>query len=261
MWASYKSSGRICLLFLAVFLLAAPDAGALEEGVYYPVREVLDGDTLVLETGDHVRLLSIQAPEVAHEEKAAEPFSAESTQALEALVGGGKVRLDFDKSKKDRYDRWLAQLYTENGAWVQESLLKGGMARVYSFPDNRMHLKELLAAEAGARAARKGLWAHPAYQVYAAERVDIPGQAYALIEGVVRKAALVRGHVYLNFGEDWKTDTTFFIHEKNVPLFTKKHVNLLALEGKRVRGRGWVFPKNGPMIELTHPEQLELLFL
>jgi micrococcal nuclease len=44
-----------------------------------------------------------------------------------------------------------------------------------------------------------------------------------------------------------------------VGAFTAAGIDLKALAGKRLRVRGWVMWRNGPMIEATHPEQIELL--
>jgi hypothetical protein len=39
----------------------------------------------------------------------------------------------------------------------------------------------------------------------------------------------------------------------------KVGMSVESLKGKRLRVRGWVKSRNGPMIEATHPEQIELL--
>ena len=67
------------------------------------------------------------------------------------------------------------------------------------------------------------------------------------------------GRVYLNFARDWKSDFTVSVARKDVSAFTAEGIDLKALAGKRVRVRGWVIWRNGPMIEATHPEQIELL--
>jgi micrococcal nuclease len=41
--------------------------------------------------------------------------------------------------------------------------------------------------------------------------------------------------------------------------FTAAGIDLTVRAGKRLRVRGWVMWRNGPMIEATHPEQIELL--
>lgn len=65
------------------------------------------------------------------------------------------------------------------------------------------------------------------------------------------------GRVYLNFARDWKSDFTVAVARKDVSAFRAGGVDLKALAGKRVRVRGWA--RNGPMIEATHPEQIEVL--
>ena len=73
------------------------------------------------------------------------------------------------------------------------------------------------------------------------------------------KAARIRGRVYLNFGDDWKTD---FIVTIGVParrMFREVGTDPLSLEGKRIRLRGWPKRYNGPMIAVTHPEQIEVV--
>ena len=42
-------------------------------------------------------------------------------------------------------------------------------------------------------------------------------------------------------------------------LFEREGIDLEALEGRVVRVRGWVESWNGPMIKVTHPEQIEVL--
>jgi micrococcal nuclease len=137
-----------------------------------------------------------------------------------------------------------------------------GLARVYSFPDNRACVSELLAAENDAREKSLGVWASPVYRIESAEDVDRLGrltQSYQLVEGTVLSVGEGAGRVYLNFDRDWKSDFTVTVARKDVSAFTAVGVDLKALAGKRVRVRGWIIWRNGPMIEATHPEQVEVL--
>lgn len=68
-----------------------------------------------------------------------------------------------------------------------------------------------------------------------------------------------RKWIYLNFAEDWRADFTISIARKTAKAFEAAGLDLHALAGKRVRVRGWVERRNGPMIEATYPEQIELL--
>ena len=70
--------------------------------------------------------------------------------------------LRFGGARADRHGYLLAQVFViegESRLWLQQELLAKGLARVYSFPDNRACLAELLAREREARAKRRGVWA------------------------------------------------------------------------------------------------------
>ena len=71
--------------------------------------------------------------------------------------------------------------------------------------------------------------------------------------------AKVRDNVFLNFGADYKTDFTILIDKQGQRRFKRAGIDPRSLEGARVRVRGWVEMKNGPMIELDHVERLEVL--
>ena len=267
---------------LAVLLLVftchagAPAASAeLVAGKSGRVTEIVDGDTLVLEDGTQVRLVGIQAPKLPLGRPGFEawPLADEAKAALEDMALGARVRLSYggrrSDRRSDRYGRALAHLHTEasqtndgqtdDGLWLQGELLRRGLARVYSFRDNRALIPEMLALEAEARAARRGIWDHPFYAVRAAEPPELEIDRFELVEGLVVAVAIVRKRAYLNFGPDWKSDFTVSIAPRDRLLFEREGIDLEALEGRVVRVRGWVKSWNGPMIEVTHPEQIEVL--
>ena len=67
------------------------------------------------------------------------------------------------------------------------------------------------------------------------------------------------GRLYLNFAPDWRSDFTISIARRDAAAFARAGLDPNALSGKRLRVRGWLAWRNGPMIEATHPEQIELL--
>jgi len=75
----------------------------------------------------------------------------------------------------------------------------------------------------------------------------------------VLKAADVRGTVYLNFGADWRSDFTVALRRDALKTFAAAGVDPLGYAGRLIRVRGWLTSYNGPMIEATHPEQIEVL--
>lgn len=253
------------LLFLAVLPAARADGPAspapLTDGGTARVVAVIDGDTLTLDDGREVRLVGIQAPKLplGRPDFVAWPLAEDARAALERLAKGKAVRLGYGGRQIDRYRRALAHLFLADGTWLQEALLKDGLARVYTFADNRALAGRLQGAEALAREARRGIWAHPFYAIIAADNAGARLDEFALVEGRVLETAVVRGRAYLNFGTDWKRDFTISIAPADLRSMTRAGFDPTALAGRRVRVRGWVEWLNGPMIDLTHPEQLEVL--
>ena len=268
----YKASSQRLGLFCVGLALGVMGIGMtvpeLVAGEKGGVRSVLDGDTLYLEDGLKVRLAAIQAPKLPLGRKGFEawPLGEESKAALTELTKGRSLQLYYGGEKRDRYDRALAQSYTlkddgERDIWLQEEMVRLGMARVYTWPDTYQDSKRLYAAEITARDAKRGIWGHEYYRIRSPEPNALAQDidSYQIIQGIVTSAADVRGQVYLNFGADYKTDFTIAIAKRDRKRFEAAEIDPLKLEGATVRVRGWVELSNGPMIWLDHPERLEVL--
>mgnify|MGYP000448149968 CR=1 FL=1 len=242
--------------------------GDLKPGEIGAVRSIVDGDTLYMDSGLKVRLSASQAPKLPLGRAGfkAWPFGNEAKAALTELTDGKTLQLFYGGQERDRYDRALAQVFTLDAdgkpdLWVQEDMIRMGWARVYTWPDTWQDSERLYAAERAARANNRGIWGHPYYAIRTpapnvlAQDVD----SFQLVEGIITSTADVRGRVYLNFGADYKTDFTVAIDKKHRKRFKKAGLDLLSLEGARVRVRGWIELTNGPVIWLDHPERLEVL--
>ncbi len=234
---------------------------ALEIAETETVVEIVDGDTLVLAGGRQVRLVGLQAPKLPLGRPGfkAWPLAEEAKAALAELAMGRAVTLGYGGRRSDRHGRALAHLFDAAGLWIQGALIDRGMARVYSFADNRTLVPELLAREAAARAAGRGIWALRAYAVRDAAAVPAQLSGFELVEGRVVETATIRKRTYLNFGADWRSDFTISLAPKTQRLFKAEGIDPLSYRGKRVRVRGWLKSYNGPLIEATHPEQIEVI--
>jgi len=233
----------------------------LEAGERAAVVEVIDGDTVLLDDGWQVRLVGIQAPKLPLGRKnfSKWPLADEAKAVLESMVLGRHVRLAYGGLPVDRHGRRLAHLFMDDGTWIQREMLLRGLARVYSFPDNRAVVSQMLAAERQARTRGAGIWANSWYAIRTPEQAGRDIGSFQIIEGRVLDAADVRGTIYLNFGQDWRSDFTVKVSKRDLATFDADGLDLLSLKGRKVRVRGWLDSRNGPIIEVTHPEQIEVL--
>lgn len=254
---------RLLLLLCCGLAAAAARAEALsdlDDGGTATVTAAIDGDTVLLEDGRTVRLAGILAPKPAPARsgaRAASRLADEARATLGALAAGRWVTLRYGGARIDRHRRAVAHLVRDDGLWVQGELLARGLARVLTLPDNRAAAAEMYAIEAAARDSGRGLWGDPRYAVLTPEEAARHVDSLQIVEGQIVAAAETRDRIYLNFGPDWRTDFTVAIEADDRRSFADAGIDLLALGGKTIRVRGWVVWRNGPMIRLTHPEQME----
>ena len=165
----YRREPRALILLSAIALLIAWRVVALngttsapellEEGIH-EVRRVVDGDTLLLETGARVRLQGIDTPETVHDRQAVEPWGPEASRFTKHFIerANRRVRLTFSLERKDRHDRFLAFVW-DGETMLNEELVRAGLAHArldyhYGTPMKRRFAK----AQEEARRAGRGLW-------------------------------------------------------------------------------------------------------
>lgn len=228
------------------------------------VSGVVDGDTVILKSGAQVRLIGIQAPKLPLGRKDFEPWPLgdEAKTALETLALHRDVRLFNSKAREDRHGRILAHLIIETAndglVWAEQHMLKAGLARVYSFADNRLCVENMLRFERKARAEHLGMWSDAFYNIRPQWQSGRYLGTFQLVEGKVLDVAEVRTGVYLNFEENWREDFSIFIARRDLRRFGGKEHELANLKGQWIRVRGWLKLRNGPMIDVSHPEQIEI---
>jgi len=254
-----------------------PDAGpvdGLTPGPVQRVRDVRADGTLALETGDILRLTGIRLPQATdlppsfHHTDDSRRLATLRTQALTALRAACRhhaVRPWVPTLTRDRHNRMLAQVEVVTAKstddpswgrrWLQAILITDGLARVETMAGADAGAVSLLRLEAGARRKRRGLWRDPLYHPRAPAETWPWIGTFQIVRGVVVDAAKVSGRLYLNFGPDWRRDFTVMVeHPRRTDVDTAV---FLDLRDQLVQVRGWLFPKNGPMIALDHAAPLE----
>ncbi|MCG3176045.1 MAG: Thermonuclease [Candidatus Omnitrophica bacterium] len=149
-----RRPARPLALCLAALLLSLSGASAETA----EVRRVIDGDTFETRQGHRVRLIGVDAPEYRPWDDIAEPYGREAGSRLRQLIGGKRVRLEKDVSEYDRYGRLLRYVYDEQGVFINETLVREGLAEARAYRPDIARQKRLDRAEREARGGRKGLW-------------------------------------------------------------------------------------------------------
>ena len=127
--------------------------------------------------------------------------------------------LSYDGLRIDRHRRVLAHLSVQRHGkrlWVQAEMLKRGLARVYTFVDNRGRAAAMLAVERAARAAGLGIWSRHFYRILSHDQAHRFLDTFQIVEGTVVDAAMVKGRGYLNFADDWRRDFTISIAPRDI---------------------------------------------
>lgn len=230
------------------------------------VRTVADGRSFTLADGREVRLAGIEVPLPLRpgESGTRTAAAASARAALAAMLGDGEVELAQDVGAADRYGRLVAFVYvTRAGARrsAVHEMLGRGFARVSGRVGERACAAELLAQERAARQAKLGLWSEPYYAILGAENAaELAAERgrFALVEGRVLSVRESGATIYMNFGRRWSQALTVTIAKRNERAFAAAGMAPRRLENRRVRVRGWIEERNGPRIEASRPEQIEI---
>jgi endonuclease YncB( thermonuclease family) len=255
------SSTNFLAAAAGIIMLAggAPGAVAAErlEGPL-PVAEVIAGDLARLADGRIVRLAGIRVPAADSGDRAAEQFAELARAELSALLDGQAVTLALADAPYDRYGRLVAHIERADGVWLQGALLERGLAQVQTRPGETARADQMLAIEQAARAARRGLWAEPAWRAQDATALAASAGRFRIVRGRVLRVAPTERYVYLNFGGDWRADFTVRAERADLagPL---AGLDVAGLAGRVIEVRGVVLEAGGPLIELSHPEQIQIL--
>lgn len=144
--------------------IQVPEALRFETGGDYVVTRIVDGDTLELADGRHVRLIGVDTPEYTDDGPA--PFADQATQFTRQFVfdhndSAPTVKLVFDRQRLDRYKRVLAFVYVKD-KMLNNELIRAGLATAEPQYDYRTDFKRLFkTSEEAAQDASIGIWSLP----------------------------------------------------------------------------------------------------
>jgi micrococcal nuclease len=251
-----NSATRPLALAVLILALAPADGGRaadLQWSAPVDVVEVRPDLDLALADGRTLRLSGLRVPDALLGEAGAliRGLLAKERAVRLATEGGAPY---------DRYGRLVVQVERTDALWLQGALLERGLAWVQTRPGDRVRLDAMRALEDEARAGRLGLWGDSDLAPRAAEQAGRAIGSFQIVSGRILRVDPVGDYVYLNFGEDWWEDFTLRLRQVDVrERFEPAGVRVSELAGRRVEARGLVLEAGGPLIDLSHPEQLMVL--
>jgi micrococcal nuclease len=214
------------------------------------VAYVIDGDTVALTGGQHVRLIGINAPEIGHDGAPDMPYARAAKDALQHAVSrsGWSVRIVPGREKRDSYGRELANLYDRTGRNLGELLLHLGLAYPITIPPNDRFQRCYAAAAADARTHDRGVWSLPPVEAKSLER---NAEGFMRIVGQVREVRFGRRSVWIDLAGPLKLRIAAADQGRFDPAY------LSGLTGARVEVLGWVYHyRRQPRIRLRDPSAL-----
>lgn len=244
-------------VLIALFLSGEPFAR--EKSGYHRVKHVIDGDTIVIDTGEHVRYIGMDTPERN------EPFYEEAKARNKSLVNKKKIKLVVCKKEpKDKFGRLLAWVYAD-GVFVNRTLVNEGLARKLIIPpcaDEKA--AEFEQIEKSARERRIGIWGErkekdEAVRVIQAEDARYNTGKYLRIKGRINNVYKTRKAIFIDFGAERIHDLSAVIFKKNFIEFESAGIDPLKLKGRVVIISGFIKNYNGrPEVILNRPSQVQV---
>ena len=259
------TAASVCILLLAQLLLIAPQALAstsvscaastadgFQSGELATIREITDGDTVVLSSGQRVRLIGINTPELGNS-KNRQAFAAEARDALTALIPAGtQVRLIREQEHQDRHRRVLAHVIRAADALrVSDELLTQGLAAQSAvFPNTgcASHFDQL---ETKARAKQVGLWGDDNPWHISANELSSKRAGFKIVTGKVTRMVSTKKSMQLIINDKLTLKVRHSIFDR---LSSQRLLNAT------VQVRGWIsVRKNKASLWLNHPANLMVL--
>jgi micrococcal nuclease len=155
----------VCLIFIGflifdlnksvVRIISSPSPIPTPNGqiTYAKVTRVIDGDTIVIDSGAHIRYIGMNAPELSP----LECFATEAAEINKELVLGKEIKLVKDVSENDKYGRPLRFVYVGD-TFVDDYLVKVGAAKVETVPPDTDFKNEFLSSQNYAKENKLGMW-------------------------------------------------------------------------------------------------------
>ncbi|MFC1890517.1 thermonuclease family protein [Thermodesulfobacteriota bacterium] len=216
------------------------------------VVEVIDGDTIVIDGGEHIRYLGIDTPERG------EPLYVEARRENRRLLSSGGVSLRGCPSRpEDKYGRTRAFVWAGE-TFVNAELVRKGLAKTRFLSSCEDGVaRDFVLREIEAWRGQLGLWSgadlEPIDHTEAAGHIG----SFRAVTGRVLEVSRGPTATFVNFTKDYENDFTAVVFPRGMAHFKDLGIDLESTyTGRRVRVTGPIGEHNGPQIVVEAPEQI-----
>ncbi len=219
------------------------------------VAAVYDGDTVLLDSGEKLRIIGLNTPELGYEDRPPQAFAEAATLALEALLSRHqhRVSLRYGQQRFDNYARTLAHVFLADGSSVAAQLIEQGLATALTIPPNTWNTNCYHDAERRAHDRQLGIWSLPEYRVVDSKHLPRGTQGYRKVRGKVVRVGSNRRSTWLNL----EGPVVLRIDHEDRRNFTG--VNPVNLGGVRLIASGWLYPRKHRLhMRVRHQSALEI---
>lgn len=257
--------GRILVLILAAGPLALHPSGEAAPATRAPARAPdcrtapAHDDSLAaigargeftLASGDRAVLDGLRWPDDPDLAKQADAWLAARRGRTLTLVARGET---------DRWGRAHVDAIADEGLDLAGGLLEAGLAAVDAGERDALCRPALLAVEAGARAARRGLWREAPPPVRDGAALQARTGRFLVTEGQVLNVGERPHRTYLDFARRGEEGLTVTVSKRTWRQLQERGLSAAALKGRRVRVRGVVESWRGPTLDIASADMIEVL--
>lgn len=134
-----------------------PLPSPMHGGEVVKAKLVIDGDTIQIDTGESVRYIGINTPELKDERGEIQCFAKEALQKNKELVENKFIELEKDISETDKYGRLLRYIWIGDRL-INEELVREGYAHSATFPPDIKYQQRFIEAARLAQNENRGFW-------------------------------------------------------------------------------------------------------
>ncbi|MGK0297013.1 MAG: micrococcal nuclease [Gammaproteobacteria bacterium] len=219
------------------------------------IKHVIDGDTVISNNDEHIRLIGIDTPEINYKTGVSETGAITAKNYLKDLIQDAhSIGIIFDDEKHDKYGRTLAHLFLDDGTNIQTMMLLRGMAVPFTYPPNLKYTSCYYQAAETAHKDKQGLWAMTKYHPIASDNLSKDDLGYKVIYGKIGDITDSKHSQILQFSQKFSA----LINKSRLKYFESMDINTVL--GNQIQVQGELYQQDGKFwILLRHPLDLKIL--